>query len=268
VSTRFFFLFFKSTTVPFIEIKSTTVDRNLQCKHLRRFRIEDAHHHDHRHTTSPHTLSPQLSRLLSPAKAGAACLPLLHSKFPIPVFRMQQAAAAAVLVALLCAFYFNQPWAPDRPSDGVEAEFKEVSSDFQFTFNVDPVEVSSDPITSRNMSDPVDICHSSWTSPHSNLEACYVSSALPATRCISLAPDGESDFDHGLISAFFVSFAQHKRLVLRPDDIFFPLVDAAATHVFKQGIYRTSTSQQPTVVIIRNVFKHCVLQEKMPATSS
>jgi hypothetical protein len=158
----------------------------------------------------------------------------------LPVFRMQQAAAAAVLVALLCAFYFNQPWAPDRPSDGVEAEFKEVSSDFQFTFNVDPVEVSSDPITRRNMSDPVDICHSSWTSRHSNLEACYVSSALPATRCIRSAPDGERDFDHGLISAFYVSFAQHKRLVLRPDDIFFPLVDAAATHVFKQGIYRTA----------------------------
>jgi hypothetical protein len=28
---------------------------------------------------------------------------------------------------------------------------------------------------------------------------------------------------------------QHKRLVLRPDDIFFPLLDAAATHVFQNG---------------------------------
>jgi hypothetical protein len=28
---------------------------------------------------------------------------------------------------------------------------------------------------------------------------------------------------------------QHKRLVLRPDDIFLPLLDAAATHVFQSG---------------------------------
>ena len=28
---------------------------------------------------------------------------------------------------------------------------------------------------------------------------------------------------------------QHKRLVLRPDDIFLPLLDAAATHVFQNG---------------------------------
>jgi hypothetical protein len=28
---------------------------------------------------------------------------------------------------------------------------------------------------------------------------------------------------------------QHKRLVLRPDDIFLPLLDAAATHVFQKG---------------------------------
>ena len=28
---------------------------------------------------------------------------------------------------------------------------------------------------------------------------------------------------------------QHKRLVLRPDDILFPLLDAAATHVFQNG---------------------------------
>jgi hypothetical protein len=180
---------------------------------------------------------------------------------------MQQAAAAAVLVALLCAFYLNQPAAPHRPPDGVEAEFKEPSSDFQFTFNVDPVEVSSDPITTRNLSDPVAICRA-WTPYHSNLEACYVSSALPATRCMRSAPDGERNFDHGLITAFYVSFAGHKRLVLRPDDIFFPLVDAAATYVFKLGIQRTSTSQQPIVIVIITVFKHLVLQEKKPATSS
>ena len=29
--------------------------------------------------------------------------------------------------------------------------------------------------------------------------------------------------------------SQHKRLVLRPDDIFLPLLDAAATHVFQNG---------------------------------
>ena len=28
---------------------------------------------------------------------------------------------------------------------------------------------------------------------------------------------------------------QHKRLILRPDDIFLPLLDAAATHVFQNG---------------------------------
>jgi hypothetical protein len=29
--------------------------------------------------------------------------------------------------------------------------------------------------------------------------------------------------------------SQHKRLVLRPDDIFLPLLDAAATHVLQNG---------------------------------
>ncbi len=33
----------------------------------------------------------------------------------------------------------------------------------------------------------------------------------------------------------FMPLSQHKRLVLRPDDIFLPLLDAAATHVFQNG---------------------------------
>ena len=33
----------------------------------------------------------------------------------------------------------------------------------------------------------------------------------------------------------FTRALQHKRLVLRPDDIFLPLLDAAATHVFQNG---------------------------------
>ena len=36
-------------------------------------------------------------------------------------------------------------------------------------------------------------------------------------------------------AVLLIPLSQHKRLVLRPDDIFLPLLDAAATHVFQNG---------------------------------
>jgi hypothetical protein len=33
----------------------------------------------------------------------------------------------------------------------------------------------------------------------------------------------------------FIPLSQHKRLVLRPDDIFIPLLDAPAMYVFQNG---------------------------------
>ena len=98
-----------------------------------------------------------------------------------------------------------------------------------------------------------------WGHPEERpqIQALYHSSALPvpignaAMQCQSVT--------NGLVSACLIAFAkvcllpstsknphvfacivltralQHKRLVLRPDDIFLPLLDAAATHVFQNG---------------------------------
>ena len=90
VSTRFFFLYFKSTTVPFSEIKSTTVDLNLQCKHLRRFRIEapvayllgPAVHAGHR------SLTPRLPLQL------ATCMRRSRSYVTLSLTRKSKASAA------------------------------------------------------------------------------------------------------------------------------------------------------------------------------
>jgi hypothetical protein len=80
------------------------------------------------------------------------------------------------------------------------------------------------------------------------VQAFYHSSVLPLPR----TSGGLGPISNGLVSACLVSFTevthagsfvrvvlmpllQHRRLVLRPDDIFLPLLDAAATHVFQNG---------------------------------
>ena len=89
------------------------------------------------------------------------------------------------------------------------------------------------------------------------IQALYHSSALPVP--IGNAGMQCQSVTNGLVSACLFAFAkvclspstaknprdftcivltralQHKRLVLRPDDIFLPLLDAAATHVFQNG---------------------------------
>ena len=102
----------------------------------------------------------------------------------------------------------------------------------QYTFNVDPVEVESTPVVNKEL-DPINLCRKWDLWPGSHLEACYLSSALPTKNCFRISH--HSVHGHGLIDAFLTSFTLHKRLVLRPDDIFFPLLDAAATHVLLQG---------------------------------
>lgn len=67
---------------------------------------------------------------------------------------------------------------------------------------------------------------------HPAVQAFYHSSALPLPSTTGLNDLGDSN---GLIGACLMAFTRHKRLVLRPDDIFFPLLDAAATHVFQNG---------------------------------
>ena len=65
------------------------------------------------------------------------------------------------------------------------------------------------------------------------VQALYHSSALPLPSTAGL--DDLGGISNGLIGACLMAFTRHKRLVLRPDDIFFPLLDAAATHVFQNG---------------------------------
>lgn len=146
---------------------------------------------------------------------------------------MRKAAIAAAFFAAFCMLYLNQG------SGGPHVTLS-ASNNSEFTFNVDAVEVNPDPITTRRKLDPMDLCRTSWTHSSSNLEACYLSSALPTTHCIH---SSSGSLDHGLLNAFLTSFKKHKRLVLRPDDIFFPLVDAAATLVYKLG---TSALQHTT----------------------
>ncbi len=89
------------------------------------------------------------------------------------------------------------------------------------------------------------------------VQALYHSSALPnALPLPSMRRQKVGIVPNGLIGACLTSFtevhrvclaffapccitvmplSQHKRLVLRPDDIFLPLLDAAATHVFQNG---------------------------------
>ena len=93
--------------------------------------------------------------------------------------------------------------------------------------------------------------------PSPEIQALYHSSALPVP--IGNAGMQCQSVTNGLVSACLFAFAkvcpspstaknprdfacivltralQHKRLVLRPDDIFLPLLDAAATHVFQNG---------------------------------
>ncbi len=139
---------------------------------------------------------------------------------------MRKAAVAAAFFAAFCMLHLNQPLVSAEPHVTSPA-----SSNLEFTFNVDAVEVNPDPITRRKL-DAIDLCRTSWALPSSHLEACYLSSALPTTHCID---SSSGSLDHGLLNAFLISFKMHKRLVLRPDDIFFPLVDAAATLVHKLG---------------------------------
>ena len=80
------------------------------------------------------------------------------------------------------------------------------------------------------------------------VQAFYHSSVLP----LPMTSGRLGPVSNGLVSACLVSFTevthpgsfvrvvlmpllQHRRLVLRPDDIFLPLLDAAATHVFQNG---------------------------------
>ena len=142
-----------------------------------------------------------------------------------PASRMRTYAAAAFFVAL-CAAASLSVFKPQSNSG-----FKpSAQANSGFTFNVDPVELDLEPVTRRQL-DPVDLCRGAWGS---QLEACYLSSALSTKHCFyGLSTNAFNR--HGLIYSFLTSFTKHKRLVLRPDDIFFPLLDAAATHVFQQG---------------------------------
>ena len=168
---------------------------------------------------------------------------------------MRKAAVAAAFFAVFCMLYLNQPLVSGEPHVTLPA-----SNNSEFTFNVDAVEVSPDPITTREL-DAMDLCRTSWAHSSSNLEACYLSSALPTTHCID---SSSGSLDHGLLNAFLISFKMHKRLVLRPDDIFFPLVDAAATLVHKLG---TSAIPHP-IGHMTFFYLRSVLQVKTPATFS
>ena len=89
------------------------------------------------------------------------------------------------------------------------------------------------------------------------IEAMYCSSTLP------IPINGMSrSIPNGLVSACLAAFSTHKRLVLRPDDIFFPLVDAIATHVFQQGeamrsvfVNSSPEGEKKTLVVFRDEFK-------------
>ena len=89
------------------------------------------------------------------------------------------------------------------------------------------------------------------------IEAMYCSSTLP------IPINGMSrSIPNGLVSACLAAYCTHKRLVLRPDDIFFPLVDAIATHVFQQGeamrsvfVNSSPEGEKKTLVVFRDEFK-------------
>ena len=84
-----------------------------------------------------------------------------------------------------------------------------------------------------------------WTPPE--VQAFYHSSVLPLPSTRRTLGDNSNGLVCACLSAFtevseaccsrliITPLPQHKRLVLRPDDIFFPLLDAAATHVFQNG---------------------------------
>ena len=110
-----------------------------------------------------------------------------------------------------------------------------------FTFNVEAVEVQRGIISRHDVCSPSDSFSSNHLKKSQHLEAFYLSSALPVPLNQQNRSYFDKQFDHGLVHACLISFTQHKRLVLRPDDIFFPLVDAAATHVLNQGIVACAT---------------------------
>jgi hypothetical protein len=105
-----------------------------------------------------------------------------------------------------------------------------------FTFKVEAVDVEHGKIARHEACAASDLFAAEKLGKRRNLEAFYMSSALPVPlRNQSRSYWDTECFNHGLIQACLISFTQHKKLVLRPDDIFFPLVDAAASHVLKQG---------------------------------
>jgi hypothetical protein len=81
---------------------------------------------------------------------------------------------------------------------------------------------------------------------------------FPSPRC---APaKNPRDFARTL----FTSALQHKRLVLRPDDIFLPLLDAAATHVFQNGeasrsVFVSHQGQKVRADITRSLCVHYLI---------
>ena len=109
-----------------------------------------------------------------------------------------------------------------------------------FTFKVEAVEVERGKIFRHEVCSPSDSFSANHLKKSQHLEAFYLSSALPVPLNQQNRSYFDREFDHGLVHACLISFTQHKRLVLRPDDIFFPLVDAAAAHVLNQGMHAPS----------------------------
>ncbi len=104
-----------------------------------------------------------------------------------------------------------------------------------FTFKVEEVDAEHGKIAHHEACAPTDLFATAELKKCRNLEAFYMSSALPVPLRNQDPSRWGTRFDHGLVQACLISFTQHKKLVLRPDDIFFPLVDAAAAHVINQG---------------------------------